>query len=85
MKDITINEDNKSILDLINYIDSKIVTLRKADKFTENSLNSLSNLYNNTVGDWMSKNYLFNVEPISNEEEEIKNKLLEIITFLNEL
>lgn len=72
MKDITINEDNKSILDLINYIDSKIVTLRKENKFSENSLNSLSNLYNNTVGDWMSKNYLFNVEPSSSEEEEIK-------------
>ena len=85
MKDITINEDNKSILDLINYIDSKIVTLRKENKFSENSLNSLSNLYNNTVGDWMSKNYLFNVEPSSSEEEEIKNKLLEIITLLNEL
>ncbi len=85
MKDITINEDNKSILDLVNYIDSKIVTLRKNNKFSENSLNSLSNLYNNTVGDWMSKNYLFNVEPSSSEEEEIKNKLLEIITFLNEL
>lgn len=85
MKDITINEDNKSILDLINYIDSKIVTLRKENKFSENSLNSLSNLYNNTVGDWMSKNYLFNVEPSFSEEEEIKNKLLEIITFLNEL
>jgi len=85
MKDITINEDNKSILDLINYIDSKIVTLRKNNKFSKNSLNSLSNLYNNTVGDWMSKNYLFNVEPSSSEEEEIKNKLLEIITFLNEL
>ena len=85
MKDIILNEDNKSILDLINYIDSKIVTLRKENKFSENSLNSLSNLYNNTVGDWMSKNYLFNVEPSSSEEEEIKNKLLEIITFLNEL
>ncbi len=85
MKDITINEDNKSILDLINYIDSKIVILRKENKFSENSLNSLSNLYNNTVGGWMSKNYLFNVEPSSSEEEEIKNKLLEIITFLNEL
>jgi hypothetical protein len=85
MKDITINEDNKSILDLVNYIDSKIVTLRKNNKFSENSLNSLSNLYNNIVGDWMSKNYLFNVEPSSSEEEEIKNKLLEIITFLNEL
>ena len=80
-----LNEDNKSILDLVNYIDSKIVTLRKENKFSENSLNSLSNLYNNTVGDWMSKNYLFNVEPSFSEEEEIKNKLLEIITFLNEL
>ena len=70
---------------IINYIDSKIVTLRKENKFSENSLNSLSNLYNNTVGDWMSKNYLFNVEPSFSEEEEIKNKLLEIITFLNEL
>jgi hypothetical protein len=84
MKDIILNEDNKSILDLINYIDSKIVTLRKENKFSENSLNSLSNLYDNTVGDWMSKNYLFDVEPSSSEEEEIKNKLLEIITFLNE-
>ncbi len=84
MKDIILNEDNKSILDLINYIDSKIVTLRKENKFSENSLNSLSNLYNNIVGDWMSKNYLFDVEPSSSEEEEIKNKLLEIITFLNE-
>jgi hypothetical protein len=45
MKDIILNEDNKSILDLINYIDSKIVTLRKENKFSENSLNSLSNLY----------------------------------------
>lgn len=84
MKDIILNEDNKSILDLINYIDSKIVTLRKENKFSENSLNSLSNLYNNIVGDWMSKNYLFDIEPSSSEEEEIKNKLLEIITFLNE-
>jgi hypothetical protein len=85
MKDITINEDNKSILDLINYIDSKIVTLRKENKFSKNSINSLSNLYNIAVGDWMNKNYLFDVEPSFSEEEEIKNKLLEIITFLNEL
>jgi hypothetical protein len=79
------NEDNKSILDLINYVDSKIKTLRKDNKFSKNSLNSLSNLYNVAVGDWMSKNYLFNIEPSPSEEEEIKNKLLEIIAFLNEL
>jgi hypothetical protein len=79
------NEDNKSILDLVNYVDSKIKTLRKDNKFSKNSLNSLSNLYNITVGDWMSKNYLFDIEPSPSEEEEIKNKLLEIIAFLNEL
>jgi hypothetical protein len=79
------NEDNKSILDLINYVDSKIKTLRKDNKFSKNSLNSLSNLYNVAVGDWMSKNYLFDIEPSPSEEEEIKNKLLEIIAFLNEL
>jgi hypothetical protein len=33
----------------------------------------------------MSKNYLFDIEPSPSEEEEIRNKLLEIIAFLNEL
>ena len=28
-----LNEDNKSILNLVNYIDSKIVALRKDNKF----------------------------------------------------
>jgi len=33
----------------------------------------------------MSKNYISDIEPSSNEEEEIINKLLEIIDFLNKL
>ena len=33
----------------------------------------------------MSKNYISNVEPSSSEEEEIKDRLLEIIGFLNKL
>jgi hypothetical protein len=80
-----LNEDNKSILDLVNYIDSKIVALRKDNKFSKNTIDSLSNLYNLTVGEWMSKNYISDIEPSSNEEEEIINKLLEIIDFLNKL
>ena len=80
-----LNEDNKSILDLVNYIDSKIVALRKDNKFSKNIMDSLSNLYNLTVGEWMSKNYISNIEPSSSEEEEIVNKLLEIIDFLNKL
>ena len=80
-----LNEDNKSILDLVNYIDSKIVVLRKDNKLSKNIINSLSNLYNLTVGEWMSRNYISNIEPSSSEEEEIVNNLLEIIDFLNKL
>ena len=80
-----LNEDNKSILDLVNYIDSKIVALRKDNKFSKNTIDSLSNLYNLTVVEWMSKNYISDVEPSSSEEEEIVDKLLEIIDFLNTL
>ena len=79
------NEDNKSILDLVNYVDSKIKTLRKDNKFSKNTIDSLSNLYNLTVGEWMNKNYISDIEPSSNEEEEIVDKLLEIIDFLNTL
>jgi hypothetical protein len=85
MKAMMLNEDNKSILDLVNYIDSKIVALRKDNKFSKNVIDSLSNLYNLTVGEWMSKNYISDIEPSYSEEEEIVNKLLEIIDFLNQL
>jgi hypothetical protein len=33
----------------------------------------------------MDKNYMLDIEPNSEEEEEIINKLLEIINFLNNL
>ena len=80
-----LNEDNKSILDLINYIDSKIVILRKDNKFSKNIVNELSSLYNNIVGEWMNINYINDIEPDIKEENEIMDKLLEIITFLNKL
>lgn len=80
-----LNENNKSILDLINYIDSKIVILRKDNKFSKNIVNELSSLYNNIVGEWMNINYINDIEPDIREENEIMNKLLEIITFLNKL
>ena len=80
-----LNEDNKSILDLINYIDSKIVILRKDNKFSKNIVNELSSLYNNIVGEWMNINYINDIEPDIREENKIMDKLLEIITFLNKL
>ena len=80
-----INEDNKSVLDLVNYINSKIIKLRNEKNLSQNVKNELSNLYNNVVDEWMNKNYMFNIEPNINEEEEIINNLLEIINFLNNL
>jgi hypothetical protein len=46
-----LNEDNKSILDLINYINSKIVDLRTNEKFSKNVINKLSDLYNDVVNE----------------------------------
>ena len=85
MKNITINEDNKSVLDLINYINSKIIELRNNKNLSQNVKDELSSLYNNVVDNWMNKNYMFDIEPTVDEEEEIINNLLEIINFLNNL
>lgn len=83
MKDIVINEDNKSILDLVKYVDSKITYLRKNKTLSKDIINNLSILPNSSVGDWMNKHYMFNIEPDDIDEEEIKDKLLEIISLLN--
>ena len=80
-----LNEDNKSILDLVNYIDSKIVTLRNNNKFSKNTIDSLSNLYNLTVGEWMNKNYIsdkylinyYENKKLHYENMDLINKLLE--------
>jgi hypothetical protein len=80
-----LNEDNKSILDLLNYVDSKIIELRKNKNLDEEILSSLSKIYLETIEDWMSRNYLISIEPNKREEEEIVNNLLELIDILNSI
>ena len=80
-----LNEDNKSILDLLNYVDSKILKLRKNKNLDKEILSSLSKIYLETIEDWMSRNYLISVEPNKREEEEIVNNLLELIDILNSI
>jgi hypothetical protein len=80
-----LNEDNKSILDLLNYVDSKILELRKNKNLDKEILSSLSKIYLETIEDWMSRNYLISVEPNKREEEEIVNNLLELIDILNSI
>jgi len=80
-----LNEDNKSILDLLNYIDSKILELRKNKNLDKEIVLSLSKIYLETIDSWMSQNYLISVEPNKREEEEIVNSLLELIDILNSI
>jgi hypothetical protein len=80
-----LSEDNKSILDLINYIDSKIIELRKNKNLDNDILSKLSKIYTETIGDWMYQNYLNSVEPNSKEEEIIINNLLNLINIINSI
>jgi hypothetical protein len=80
-----LSEDNKSILDLINYIDSKIIELRKNKNLDNDILSKLSKIYTETIGNWMYQNYLNSVEPNSKEEEIIINNLLNLINIINSI
>ena len=60
---INIQEDNKSILDLIQYVDTKIVGIIKQKKLSQAALQDLQNLYEGAINDWMEHNYLHDIEP----------------------
>ena len=85
IKMLNLLEDNKSIEDLIGYIDSKIISLRKNKTLKETSLIQLHTLYQNIIGDWMKENYLMGIESNIKEEKEITDNLLEFISYLNKL
>ena len=87
MKDTMINlqEDNKSILDLIQYVDSKIVEFRTNNKLPQKAINDLQGLYTSVVDLWMTSNYLPDIEPDPRWEKEITDTLIEVISYLNSL
>jgi hypothetical protein len=80
-----LQEDNKSILDLIQYVDSKIVEFRNNNKLSPKVLEDLQKLYDGSVGEWISYNYIPDIEPDIRWEEEIQSKLFDIINYINSL
>jgi hypothetical protein len=87
MKDLMLNiqEDNKSILNLINYVDSKIVELRTNKKLSSSTTDNLKKLYTSVVDLWITSNYITDIEPDPRWETEIQNTLFDIISYLNSL
>ena len=84
-KIFNLQEDNKSILDLIQYVDSKIVEFRNNNKLSPKVLEDLQKLYDGSVGEWISYNYIPDIEPDIRWEEEIQSKLFDIINYINSL
>jgi hypothetical protein len=82
---INIQEDNKSILDLIQYVDIKIVGIIKQKKLSQAALQDLQNLYEGAINDWMEHNYLPDIEPDPRWEQEIQDNLMDILNYLNSL
>lgn len=80
-----LQEDNKSILDLIQYVNSKIVEFRTNNKLSPKVINDLQRLYTSVVDLWMTSNYLPDIEPDSRWENEIQDTLFEVISYLNSL
>jgi hypothetical protein len=80
-----LNEDNKSIEDLINYIDNKIIELRKNNKLSDDNINKLNYFYDKVIIKWMEGYYLINIELNSEEEKIIMNDLLDLISYLNKI
>ncbi len=80
---INIQEDNKSILDLIQYVDAKIVEIIKQKKLSPIALQSLQKLYEGAINDWMEHNYLHDVELDPRWESEIQDNLMDILNYIN--
>jgi hypothetical protein len=80
-----LNEDNKSIEELIYYIENKIKELKDKNQLEIKDLKKLHNLYLNIINKWELKNHLLNVEINKKDEDIITNKLLEFISYLNKI
>jgi hypothetical protein len=81
----SLNEDNKSIEELINYINSKMVELRKNKKLNPKILTDFQMLYMEIVDPWMTEYNLTRQEPKLKIEQQINDDLLELISYLNKL
>ena len=78
-------EDNQSVLDLIRYVDSKVVELRNKKGLDPEVRAKLSEVYEDVVDPWMENNYLKDVEPDIRWEEEIQDKLFTLISYINSI
>lgn len=75
---MNITESNVEIDNLVNYLTTKVVSLRaKYPKHT--SLGKIRVIYNKIIIPWMDKHHIPNVEVTIDEDEFIKNKILDLI------
>lgn len=80
-----INEENKDIDNVISYLESTIVQLRKSNKLDDITKNLIQDLFNNEILYYMTNYYLPGIEINSKYEEQIINDIIDLISILKKI
>jgi hypothetical protein len=80
-----INEENKDIDNVISYLESTIVQLRKSNKLDDITKNLIQDLFNNEILYYMTNYYLSGIEINSKYEEQIINDIIDLISILKKI
>jgi hypothetical protein len=80
-----INEENKDIDNVISYLESLIVQLRKSNKLDNITKELIQDLFNNEIAYYMTNYYLPGVETNSKYEEQIINNIIDLINILKKI
>lgn len=79
-----ITESNKDIELLVLYLDQKVIELRSKYPKSKTLIKTIR-FYNEVVIPWMETFPMSNQEVDRQEDEELKNKILDLINFLNKV
>jgi hypothetical protein len=78
-----LSENNKDIDSLIKHLDKCVIIFKKKYPSKTHSLKEIRNLYELVIIPWMEEYPMNNLEIGDDEDEQMKNKLLDIINMLN--
>ena len=78
-----LNEDNKSVADLLNFLEPKLEKLKQiGDKEV---LKYANQIYSTVVLDWINENYLAQEEVSQKAEQELCDYLLDLISTIDNI
>ena len=80
-----INEENKDIDNVISYLESIIVSLRRSNKLDTITTDLIKGLFDNEISYYMDNYYIPGVETNSKYEENIINDIMDLVSILKNI